>query len=90
MILTFKQVKVLEAINNYIEYHKMSPTISDIASATTKDMGISKTKKTSRGTIQPKLDVLELKGMIKRVAGKLRGITVTEKGKEFLKVLDIN
>lgn len=62
-----KQRQVFDFISQFIKKHGYSPTLQEIADA----IGVS-----SLGTVHEHLSVLEKKGVIKRVSGADRGITV--------------
>jgi len=62
-----KQRQVFDFISQFIKKHGYSPTLQEIADA----IGVS-----SLGTVHEHLSVLETKGVIKRVSGADRGITV--------------
>lgn len=68
--LTRTQGKVLDFIEAYINRNKMPPTYEDIAG----NFGFR-----SKNSVESHLQALERKGVIRKIAGKARGITLTER-----------
>ncbi|MDD5067429.1 MAG: transcriptional repressor LexA [bacterium] len=67
--LTKAQSNVLDFIEAYMEKKKMPPTYDEIAD----NFGFK-----SKNSVESHLQALERKGVIKKIAGKARGITLSE------------
>lgn len=74
-VLYKRQRQIIEYIQQYIQAHRTSPTLRDIADA----MGLS-----SLATIHEHLVSLEEKGIIRRTTGRVRSIELVDKSLDFV------
>ena len=74
VILYRKQREILQFLTEFIDRHGFAPTIREIASA----VGLS-----SPATVEEHLQALERKGVITRIKGKKRAISISSEFRQL-------